>query len=73
MYGKGGLKGGYRFGNNADEIYENFFKNNCELNKVLDVRISTDGGLFGNAFGGLNYKADHGWGNLVVKVPCTLE
>ena len=26
MYAEGSLKGGYRFGNNAEEIFENFFK-----------------------------------------------
>jgi hypothetical protein len=43
------------------------------MDRVLDVSVSTGGSLFGHAFGGLNFKADMGCANLVVKVPCELE
>ena len=73
LFNQGQLKGGYRFGNNAEEIFECFFKNSEEMNKVLDVSVKTGGGLFGHAFGGLNAKPALGCETLIVKVPCTLE
>ena len=42
------------------------------MERVLDVGVQP-GGLYGHAFGGLNYKSNAESPNLVVKVPCTLQ
>ena len=36
LYADGCLKGGYRFGNNPDEIFQKFFHSNAEFGKVFD-------------------------------------
>ena len=60
LYAEGQLKGGYRFGNNAEEIFDNFFKDSKEMNRVLDVGVTEEGGLFGHAFGGLKFNVNMG-------------
>ena len=35
-FAEGELKGGYRFGNNPDEIFENFFSQNNALAKTFE-------------------------------------
>ena len=53
---EGELKGGYRFNNNADEIFEKFLQSNNVLAKILDQKIIQKGSIFSHAFGTLNYK-----------------
>ena len=48
--------GGYRYANNAQEIFDNFFKNQEVLGGILDLKIDSEGSLFGHAFGGLDNK-----------------
>ena len=67
------MLGGYRYANNPHEIFENFFKDQEKLNSVLDLRINTEGSLFGHAFGGLENKSAFKCQSLVVQVPCMLE
>lgn len=69
----GELKGGYRFGNNPDEIFERFFQSNNVLAKTLDQKIIQKGSIFSSAFGTLNYKDTYPNEDLIVKVPCTLS
>ena len=67
------MKGGYRFGNNPDEIFEKFFHSNNAFAKVFDKEIIERGSLFSNAFGALNYKDDTKYDDLIVEVGCTLN
>lgn len=73
FYNEGKLLGGYRYANNPDEIFDNFFKDQEKLNSILDLKINTEGSLFGHAFGGLENKSEFKCQSLVVQVPCTLE
>lgn len=73
FYEEGQLHGGYRFADNAQEIFDRFFKNQEVLGSVLDLQLNTEGSLFGHAFGGLENKANFVCEHLVVKVPCKLE
>ena len=56
FFAEGELKGGYRFANNPDEIFEKFFTNNNVLAKVFDNGLDSQGSMFGYAFGGQNYE-----------------
>ncbi len=56
LFADGQLKGGYRFGNNPDEIFDKFFQSNNAFAKVFDKEVVEKGSLFSNAFGSLNYK-----------------
>jgi DnaJ family protein B protein 13 len=53
LYADGKLIGGYRYANNPNEIFDNFFKDQEVLSCILDLKISTEGSTFGHAFGGL--------------------
>lgn len=72
LFMDGELKGGYRFGNNPDEIFEKFFQSNNVFAKCLDQKIIQKGSIFSSAFGALNYKDTYPNHNLVVPVRCTL-
>ena len=67
------MKGGYRFGNNPDEIFEKFFHSNNTFAQVFDKSITGKGSMFSHAFGSLNYKEEHKNNDLVVMVPCSLS
>lgn len=56
FYEEGQLRGGYRFASNPHEIFEGFFRDQEVLGGVLDLKINTEGSLFGHAFGGLENK-----------------
>ena len=73
FYEEGQLRGGYRFASNPHEIFEEFFRDQEVLGGVLDLKINTEGSLFGHAFGGLENKEKFVCQHLVVKVPCNLE
>ena len=57
LFSDGQLKGGYRFADNPDEIFERFFHNNNLLAQSVDVEMAAKGSIFGAAFGGLKYKS----------------
>jgi DnaJ homolog subfamily B member 13 len=73
FYEEGQLRGGYRFADNPHEIFDGFFRDQEVLGSVLDLKLNTEGSLFGHAFGGLESKAVFVCEPLVVKVPCRLE
>ncbi len=56
LYADAGLKGGYKFGNNSQEIFDIFFSSTKGLDHVLDRSIDNKGSLFNHAFGGLYYE-----------------
>lgn len=67
------MKGGYRFADNPDEIFEKFYHSNNPLAQNVDSDISEKGSLFSHAYGGLNYKSMEILEDLFVPVPCTLN
>jgi DnaJ family protein B protein 13 len=73
FYEEGKLRGGYRFASNPHAIFDQFFKDQEVLGSVLDLKLNTEGSLFGHAFGGLDNKEAFVCEPLVVKVPCKLE
>ena len=73
MFEQGQLKGGYRFADNPDEIFEKFYlENNC-LAQSVETEVNEQGSLFGTAFGGLGFKENKKAEDLVVQVPCSLN
>lgn len=40
LFAEGELKGGYRFANNPDEIFEKFFESHNAFSKIIDKEIS---------------------------------
>lgn len=73
LFSEGQLQGGYRFGDNPDEIFENFFQQNNALAQSIDSEMIERGSLFGAAYGGLNYKSKSINEDLVVQVSCNLH
>lgn len=73
LFSEGELKGGYRFADNPDEIFERFYHQHNPLAQSIDKDIIERGSLFGHAYGGLNYKEDHQLEDLTVIVHCTLH
>ena len=65
-------KGGYRYMNNADEIFQNFFKSNEIIAKLMDTE-EVEGSLFGSAMRGMDMKSKARPADLVVPVSCSLE
>ena len=65
-------KGGYRYLNNAEEIFSNFFKSEQTLKKLFDVE-EIDGSLFGSALRGMTHPAEEKPKDLIVLFPSTLE
>ncbi len=73
LFAEGELKGGYRFGENPDEIFERFFHQHNPLAQSVDSSILERGSLFGHAFGGLNYRGSEKEGLLAVSGQCSLH
>jgi len=56
FFTSGDLKGGYRFKNNAEEIFEKFYGENNAFALIFDDNgRELDGSMFGSAFGNQNY------------------
>ena len=72
FFAQGELKGGYRFADNADEIFERFFADNNVLAKLFDNGVESQGSMFGFAFGGQNYSEATQRRDLEVKAKCSL-
>lgn len=73
LFEDGELKGGYRFANNPDEIFEKFFLNNNIFGQSIEKKLLERGSLFSHSFGALNYTNENSNQNLVVPVYCRLE
>lgn len=56
FYEEGGLKAGYRFADNPQDIFDSLFADKEAVKGVLDLQLTTEGSLFGHAFGGLENK-----------------
>jgi DnaJ-class molecular chaperone len=65
-------KGGYRYLNNAEEIFQSFFKSNEVMKKLLDTE-HVEGSLFGSAMRGMNQPEKPRPNDLKVVVRCSLE
>ena len=65
-------KGGYRYMNNADEIFQTFFKSNEIIAKLMDTE-EVEGSLFGSAMRGMEMKSKPRPSDLLVPVRCSLE
>lgn len=70
----GGLdgRGGYKYLNNADEIFQNFFKSKEIIAKLMHTE-EIEGSLFGTAMRGMNQPENSRPLNLEVTVACSLE
>ncbi|KRX08588.1 HSP40/DnaJ peptide-binding [Pseudocohnilembus persalinus] len=74
LFSQGELKGGYRFKNNPEEIFNKFYQENNAFAKLFDSEGNEEyGSLFGSQFGGQRYKGISPLENLTVKVQVTLE
>lgn len=68
-----GLVGGYRFKNNSQEVFDNFFGDKNPFSQIYNNDgYSKDGSVFGSAFGNKNFAGTIKPKDLVVKVHCTL-
>ena len=72
FFAEGELKGGYRFADNAQQIFEKFFTDNNIFAKVFDKGIDSQGSMFGYAFGGQNYQETKTLKDLEVEIECSL-
>lgn len=73
LFEGGQLLGGYRFANNPDQIFDEFFRSSEKQSNVLDLTPSVSGSILGHAFGGLEHNKNFVNEDLIVPVPCTLE
>ena len=71
----GNLKGGYKYGGNAHEIFNKFMGtiNPFALLKDYDRMDDEWGTMFSSAYGGQNYKERDPLPNVEVEMECTLE
>jgi DnaJ homolog subfamily B member 13 len=65
-------KGGYRYLNNAEEIFQKFFEADEPLEEMFGM-AAINGSLFGKALRGMSRKPEPKPKDLEIKVPCTLE
>ena len=72
---QGNLKGGYKYGGNANEIFRKFFgtTNPFALLKDADRFDDEYGTMFSSAFGGQYAKPKPPLANVEVNMECTLE
>jgi DnaJ-class molecular chaperone len=69
---KGELKGGYRFDNNPDKVFEKYLEEHNTFARCLDQKAIQKGSIFSHAFGALNYQNNYQNPDLIVTIACTL-
>jgi DnaJ family protein B protein 13 len=69
-----GFHGGYKYQNNAFQIFERFFGDINPFNNIFDKDGSElHGSLFGSAYGGANQKLPTKPKDVTVTIDCTLK